>query len=183
MIKSTDPPDLVKGLDRMALGAVLTEFIFMDIAVAIRALPEWNAPELLHLLPVLNRCPMASRTIHRGMLAKQGKPGPVMVEFWSGPELPEIMTGCTIGWKGRLVVVGMAGEALPFQSQVSGRFCLDPGIRYEFALMAVPAIYLPMRFQQCITGDRMVELIRIKPDHLEIPAMMVAVAFGAGLPP
>ena len=173
----------MKGLHRVALRAVLTEFIFMDVPVAIRALPERNAPELLHLLPVQGRCPMAFRTIHRGMLAKQREPGPAMVELRSGPELPEIMTRCTIGRKGRLVVIRMAGEALLFQSQVSGRFCPDPGIRYEFSLMAGPAVYLSMRFLQRITGDRMVELFRIKPDHLEIPAMMVAVAFDAGLPP
>jgi hypothetical protein len=77
----------------------------------------------------------------------------------------------------------MTGEAFLVQSQVSGRFFPDRLVRDEFGFMTVPAGLTDMGSFQFITCKCMIETIGIEAYHLEISAVMIAVAFHTPSPP
>lgn len=73
--------DLVKGFLRMAFGAILPEFVVMDIPVATGTFPERETGKLLHRFPVALGYFVALRTIHSCMFAPQSELCPFVVEF------------------------------------------------------------------------------------------------------
>jgi hypothetical protein len=75
----------------------------------------------------------------------------------------------------------MAGCAAAVKSKIGFFPVLYCWIRNEFCLMAVTAGCTGMFTQQFVTCKLVIEGFLIEPDHPELPAMVVAVAFYAGL--
>ena len=87
--------NLVKGYLRMALSAVLTEFIVMNVLVTRGTFPKGQTCKLLQLLPILNGHFMAKLAIYLGVFPAQGEPCLFMIKFICGLKRVKIVTGST----------------------------------------------------------------------------------------
>ena len=83
--------NLVKGYLRMALSAVLPEFIVMNVLVTIGTFPKAQAKKLLQLLPILNGHFMAKLAISLRVFSTQWEPCLCMIKFYGGLKHIEIM--------------------------------------------------------------------------------------------
>jgi hypothetical protein len=77
------------------------------------------------------------------------------------------------------MVIGMAGKTGCAQSHISRFLFPDLRLGDKPGFMAVGAGPFPVGSLQFITGQGMVKCIGIEMDHLEIPSVVVAVAFNA----
>jgi hypothetical protein len=96
MIESLHSLNLVKGYLRMALSAVLPEFIFMNILVTRGTFPKGQALKLLHLFPVLNGHFMAKLAIYQAVFPTQGEPCLFMIKIICGLKGIKIMARSAI---------------------------------------------------------------------------------------
>jgi hypothetical protein len=83
--------NLVKGYLRMALSAVLPEFIVMNVLVTIGTFPKGQAFKLLQLLPILNGHFMAKLAIYLSVFPTQWEPCLCMIKFICGLKHIKIM--------------------------------------------------------------------------------------------
>jgi len=83
MVKIRNSPDCMKRLDCMALSAVLTEFILMNISMACVTLLVSDSCKLLKTRPVPGSHRMAAGTRNRLVLPFQGETGLIMRKFYS----------------------------------------------------------------------------------------------------
>ena len=120
MIKAFHSLHLVKGYFRMALGAILPEFICMNILVTAGTFSKRETFKFLNLFPVINGFFMAKNTINRGMFSPQRESCRLMIKIWGLLKCFKIVTGGTIRRECSLVIICMTGETFLVKSQVSG---------------------------------------------------------------
>lgn len=106
-----------------------------------------------------------------------------MAEEGSGFESVEVVAAFTGGGKGFLVIILMAGCTVCFQAQVGIFLFPDRGLPYVLGFMTILAGFFCMRTFQGIAGFVVVELVRVKTNDLEGPAVMIAMAAVAAFPP
>ena len=106
MIKIFHSLYLVKGNLRMALGAILPEFIVMNILVTACTFSKGKTFKLLHLFPILNGYFMAQLAINLQCLPRNGN-GTLDDQILGRFKCFKIMTGGTIGRECSLVMIRM----------------------------------------------------------------------------
>lgn len=89
------------------------------------------------------------------------------------------MTVGTLIGQGTLVVVVVAADAGFLQAEVGLCSLFQFGVSHKIRAMTLPAICSFVRSCERVTGQLMIKLLLIKTHHVEIDAMMIAVALDA----
>ena len=178
MVKVTGVPDLVEGNFRMTFGTVLSEPVFMYIPVTGGAIAMCHTPEYLKFTAIADFGFVASGTLHLPVFTFKRKYRVVVAEAGGGTEPVEIMAGGTCHTQRSLVDIRMAGEAFLFEPQVGAGPFFQLCIGDELLFVALAAVDLPVFPLQFVPGKRMVEVVLLKADHLEIPSVVIVVAGG-----
>ena len=181
VVKPVRPFKLVERFLGMALLAVGQEFIEVDIVVATAAIGERNVGKTLEFSSVPRFFLVAIDAFNGFVLAKQGEVRFVVAEFSGRSKLFRGMAASAIGRKGCLVVIGVAGSAFLAGAKIGIGFFLQLPVFDKIGLMAFPAVNGLVRSRQFIPGKAVVEQFLFQMHHVEIPAVVVAVALGAFL--
>jgi hypothetical protein len=176
VIEVLDTFNDAEGLLSMALGAVLPEFVVVNIRVAGSAVIVPDPPELLEFLPVPGSSLMTSGTRHLLMLPGKLEFCLPVIEFSRGFESLQIVTIRAPGSKGLLVIIGMTCQARRAQSQVRELFLPDLLVPDPFSLMAILTFFLPVSPREPEAGEGVTEPVLVKPDDPEVQPVVVTVA-------
>ena len=103
----------------MALLAVGAQFELMRVLMATIAIAERHSGKLLERLAVAGLFFMAFDTVHRFVFALQGEVGFIVVELRCRLKIRGGMAFCAIVGQCFLVVIFVAGNAIPAQAQIS----------------------------------------------------------------
>ena len=110
--------DPVKGFFGVAINAVLSEFIVVNVPMTARAVFIGYPGKFLHFHPAALDNPVAFYAIDPGMAPDQRKTGPVVLKFPSRFKGLMVMTGGAFGRECALVIVSVAGKAGRIESQI-----------------------------------------------------------------
>lgn len=160
----------------MALLAIRSQVKIVGVFVAAVAIAERNAGKLLKRFPRPGFFFVAGRAIHGFVFARQGKTGFVVVELSSGGKSRRGMAFGAIVGQGFLVVVFMAGIAIPLEAQESFTSFFQARVFHEIGFVALAAIDGFVRPCQFKSGQVVIEFIFVETDDIEIAAVVVAVA-------
>jgi hypothetical protein len=167
----------------VALFALLSELILVNILMAVRTISEKDTGKYLEFCPVFGRSCMTFFTRYFLVFSGQWKTGGRVFEFWGRFESVKTMairTGCREGF---LMIIGVTGETFSCQSEVGKFLGLYSVVNDEFRLVAIFAGFLWMGSGQGETREAMIEFFLIKTKDLKGNSVMVAVAFAAFLSP
>lgn len=102
--------NLCPRLFTVALGAILPEFVVVDILVTAGAVGMWHVCEMLERLSVDGFFFVAINAVYFCVFPFQGKIGLVMLEARNRFETLEIVTFCTVVRKSFPVIILVARE-------------------------------------------------------------------------
>lgn len=166
------------GLD-VAGFAVVAEVGIVRIVVATVAILKRHPCKLLENHPVARFFFVALDAPHGFVLAQQGKIGLIVVKIpGRRKRIGSMAPGAIVGER-TLVGILVAGFTFLCEAQKGIASFFQTGVVDEIGFMAFPAISRRMRAFQFIAGKRMVKFLLVKMDHLEIPAVVVAMTGGA----
>lgn len=163
----------------VALGAGTCQLAFVRIFVAGNTIGKHKISKLLKLLAIAGGHGVALNTIHFDVSAQQGKLRIVMVKARGWAEVFKIVAGGTIIAKCILVVVFVAGDTVFFEPHegafTRGNLCILDVI----GLVAVATIDTEVTAFEDVAGEVVIEVVFIETHHVELPAMVFAVALYA----
>jgi hypothetical protein len=182
MHKAGEPLQVLKRSFCMALGAIPREALLVGIFMAAGAIGKLQPGKFLEFLPVARGFGMALPAIDLEVGPVQGKIGLVMVKARGRPERLHIVTLQAIFREGFLVEIFVAAQAALLKAQESLRAVSQLAVGNVLRDMALPAIHTGVFPLKLIAGEQVVKSVLVKPHHFEIPAVVVAVAFGTVFP-
>lgn len=167
-----------KGLVVMAIFAVVSELVIVRVFVATVAVFERHIRKTLKLLAAPRFFFVAFEALHGFVFSCQRKIRPVVVKLARRNKLFIGMAFGAIIPQGFLVHVFVAIHTFVAQSQKGVLPFFQVDIFNQIRQMAFPAIDLFVRPLQFKTSLCVVEIFLIKPHHVEIAAVVIAMAFG-----
>jgi hypothetical protein len=180
-----------KRLGIVAFFAIEPELPLVFVLVAIGATFKGHVGKFLKLGPVSELFFVAFNTGYISVFAREREVGLVVVEFFGRIKFIGIVAFCTIFPERFLVGVFVAIHAfLPdtqkgflflFQFRLLHIIRLVAAPAINFLALAAPAFFVPSG--QFKAGEIVVEGVFIKANHVEFPAVVIAVTFGAFLSP
>ena len=141
-----------KGLFVVAFLAVGSEVVVVSIFVATVAIRERYVGKSLERHPVFRFFQVAFDARHCFVFSNQSKIGFVVVKLACRCEGIHGMAFGAIVWKRFLVVIGMAGKAGLFKTQIRFFFLFQIHISHIIRLMALPAVYFFVCARQFVSG-------------------------------
>jgi hypothetical protein len=181
-----EPPDQVQcreGFFRMALFAIGAKLVFVHVFVATVTVGRFNTGKALEFLAVPGLFLVAFDTIRLNVFSFERKVGCIVIEIRSRTESLCVMTFCAVvGSEGVLVIIFMAGSAILAEAEVGFLFGSQLSVLNKIRDMALAAIDRLVCASELVSGQVVVEIIFLKADHVEIPAMVIVVAACAAFP-
>jgi hypothetical protein len=161
----------------MTLFAVFPQLIIVRIGVAGSAGIECHTGKTLIILSVALLLLMAFNALHIPMLAEQREIRFGVVEKSGGLEFLYVMAFGAIVAQGFLVYIFMAGLAILPQPQECFAALPEGIIFYIIRFMAGAAVNCLVGAGQFISAEFVVEVFFVKAHHVEIAAVVFAMAF------
>lgn len=168
-----------KRLFRVALFAIRAQVVLMDIRMATVAIGGLQPGKNLKFLSVPGFFPVALDARHFPVFAHKGEARLAVVEFAGRRKSLGDVAARAIVRQRFLMVILMAGSTLPAQAQKGLLPFFQGRLIDKVGDVALAAIHAAVRPRQFITGQVVVEISFVKAHHVEIPAVMLAVALGA----
>lgn len=163
----------------VALFAIVAEVALVYIIVAAVAIGERYVSEFLEILTVAGFHLVAVDALHVFVLSDQGVIRVVVVKFFRWRKCLGRMTGCTVIPQSLLVVIIVAINASRTESEESFLSFFQFPVADEIRDVALPTINFGVGPVQIIARQPVVEPVLVEPYHIELSAVVVAVAFGA----